>query len=80
MKDLYLADLRVNHGNSGGPVYSARSGAVIGVCVAFELADIESRNLPEAGSLLKYNAGISVIVPALYVSNLLKKNGLKWQE
>jgi S1-C subfamily serine protease len=32
--DSYLADMHVNPGNSGGPVYSVENGAVIGVCVA----------------------------------------------
>src|SRR6266850_1140164 len=33
--DSYLADMHVNPGNSGGPVYSVEQGSVIGICVSF---------------------------------------------
>jgi hypothetical protein len=36
--DRYLADLEVNGGNSGGPVYRLTDAAVIGVCVATQTA------------------------------------------
>ena len=36
MKDSYIADVAVNPGNSGGPVYLSTSGEVVGVCVALE--------------------------------------------
>ena len=35
--DSYLADVAVNPGNSGGPVYQISDGEVIGVCVAFRI-------------------------------------------
>lgn len=38
-KDVFLVDMHVNHGNSGGPVYSVETGRVIGVCDAFGLED-----------------------------------------
>jgi len=33
-RDIFLVDLHVNHGNSGGPVYSVETSAVIGMCDA----------------------------------------------
>jgi S1-C subfamily serine protease len=80
IEDRYLADLRVNHGNSGGPVYSISSGAVIGVCQAFELADVEAMNVPSVHVPLVYNSGISLFVPARYIAELLKKNNVKWSQ
>ncbi|HEV2862886.1 MAG TPA: S1C family serine protease [Pyrinomonadaceae bacterium] len=70
--DVYLADLTVNHGNSGGPVYSVSSGAVIGVCVAARFVPVQGPpNIP-----LSYNSGISLVVPSKYIVELLKKHGL----
>lgn len=72
VSDLYMANLVVNHGNSGGPVYIVSSGYVIGVCVAFKLAPLEGApNTP-----LGYNSGISFIVPSKYVIELLRNNNV----
>jgi S1-C subfamily serine protease len=63
---LYLGDIQVNHGNSGGPVYRVADGAIIGVVVQF-------RNTPESiTSGLEINSGLSVIVPIQRVLDLLK--------
>jgi S1-C subfamily serine protease len=80
--DFYIADVRVNPGNSGGPVYLVELGEVIGVCVAFDLAPVVygdgSHEPASAGNRpLSYNSGLSVIVPIRYVIDLLKKNSLK---
>jgi len=61
LSDLYLADMHVNPGNSGGPVFSVTDGSVIGVCVATITG-----------------AGLSFVVPAKYVIELLNKNHVKW--
>ncbi|WP_375444368.1 serine protease [uncultured Fibrella sp.] len=37
----YYADMQINHGNSGGPVFSTTSGEIIGVAVAFKPAQPE---------------------------------------
>lgn len=71
VKDHYLADLTVNHGNSGGPVYSTESGTVIGVCTAFECAPVESGG-PEIE--LGYNSGLSIVVPIRYGEDLLAEH------
>jgi hypothetical protein len=76
-----LADLRVNHGNSGGPIYSIATGAVIGVCEGFEGADVETGKLPSIkidDEPLVYNSGVSIFIPARYVTALLDKNKIMW--
>jgi S1-C subfamily serine protease len=35
--DSYVTDMRVNPGDSGAPVYSVASGAVIGICDSFDV-------------------------------------------
>ena len=69
--DSYLADIAVNPGNSGGPVYRVRDGSVIGVCVAFHVA--ESNHGTESSPFF-YNSGLSVIVPIKYGLELLSRH------
>jgi len=83
--DSYLADVRVNGGNSGGPVYSVKSAKVIGVCVSFHTAPVQYGNgnqerVTIEGRPLSYNSGLSDVVPIRYVIELLKKNNLTWKE
>jgi S1-C subfamily serine protease len=84
--DSYVADVRVNPGNSGGPVYLTKSGTVVGVCVSFQPASVMSKTNGEYrevtqpnGAPLVYNSGLSVVVPAKYVADLLKQNRVKFQ-
>lgn len=72
--DRYLGDLRANHGNSGGPVYSISTGKVIGICDAFVGAPVETTVILPVG--LSYNSGLAVIIPIKYAIDLLKKHGL----
>jgi S1-C subfamily serine protease len=80
--DSYLVDMHVNHGNSGGPVYSAENGAVIGICVSFNLAPVEhnGNNTNSTDQSLSFNSGLANVVPARYVIDLLKKRSLQWTE
>lgn len=81
MRDTYLADVQTNPGNSGGPVYSSEDGAVVGVLVAGKqtsvlLAGKEPVTLD--GTPLTADAGISLIVPAKYVVEMLERHGVAW--
>ena len=80
--DSYLVDMHVNHGNSGGPVYTIKDGGVIGICVSFNEAPVEHGNnapSPQADPLY-FNSGLGNVVPIRYAVELLKKNNLKWKE
>lgn len=67
--DAYLADVAVNPGNSGGPVYLQDDGSVIGVCVAFRIAEAEAGGMP-----LRYNSGLSIVVPIRYAVEMLARH------
>jgi S1-C subfamily serine protease len=69
IKDSYLADVAVNPGNSGGPVYLRDVGHVIGVCVAFRIAEADAGGVP-----LMYNSGLSIVVPINYGVELLGRH------
>ena len=57
-RSLYLGSILINHGNSGGPVYSDSDGRILGIVV-------EYRPAPEG------NSGLTVIVPIQRVLDLL---------
>jgi len=69
--DSYLADVAVNPGNSGGPVYRTSDGTVIGVCVAFKVASAQLETQP---SPFFYNSGLSVVVPIKYGLDLVSRH------
>jgi len=70
VKDSYLADVAVNPGNSGGPVYNVASGAIIGVCVAFRIAQLAL----DPNTTIPYNSGLSIVVPIKYGLELLARH------
>jgi S1-C subfamily serine protease len=99
VKDVYWADIRANHGNSGGPVFSVETNRVVGMQRAIAMANAEfSANaefngqpfaygvgLDNQGNVAKdsrgntlrpivYNSGLTEIIPAQFIANLLKKN------
>jgi S1-C subfamily serine protease len=66
----YLADVTVNPGISGGPVYRISDGGVIGVCVAFRIGrDSNGTGMPF------YNSGLSAVVPIKYGRELIARHG-----
>jgi hypothetical protein len=72
--ERYLADLEVNGGNSGGPVYLIETAAVIGVCVATRSAAVTRAGQPIIvnGVPLAYNSGLTVVIPSRYVDAMLR--------
>lgn len=74
--DVYLADVEVNPGNSGAPVYLSESATVIGVCVASLPSPIwDKTKKPQP---LFYSSGLTRVVPIRYVIELLEKHNLCW--
>jgi S1-C subfamily serine protease len=70
--DSYWADINVNPGNSGGPVYLAGDGSVIGVCVAYVPTKVRD---DEGGARnYYYNTGLAIVVPSRYVADLLESH------
>lgn len=81
--DSYLADVEINPGNSGAPVYLIENGKVIGVCVASKPApvrDQQGNNVILDGKELSYSSGLTVVVPSRYIIDLLNKHSLNWSE
>jgi S1-C subfamily serine protease len=80
VRDVYLADVQTNPGNSGGPAYRTSDGAVIGVLVAGRLTEVVADDGPAVvdGVALTADAGLSVLVPATYVVDLLDRNHVNW--
>ena len=67
--DSYLADVTVNPGNSGEPVYRISDGEVIGVCVAFRIG-----RGTNGTAMFFYNSGLSVVVPIKYGRELIARH------
>lgn len=81
--DTYLADVEANPGNSGGPIYLAENGAVIGVCVGSRLAPVRNQQgdtVSIGEQRLLYSSGLTEVVSAKYVIDLLKKNNVDYSE
>ena len=79
IRDVYLADVQSNPGNSGGPVYSVDDGSIIGVLVAGRLTDVSIGDKTAAevlGVKLTADAGLSIVVPCRYVVDMLERNGI----
>src|ERR1700692_508035 len=80
--DSYVTDMRVNHGDSGGPVNLVKTGAVMGLCNSFVLTAVTDENqdvvVTSARKRLVYNSGLANVVPAKYIVQILDKNNVKW--
>ena len=77
----YLADVEVNPGNSGGPVYLIDDTSVIGVCVATEGSPVW-HDRGEAAQILGHtlysSSGLAHIIPTKFVTEILEKNKLSF--
>lgn len=75
----YVADLQVNPGNSGGPVYAIGDASVLGVCVASRGSPVWLGNTrdPAAinGRTLMQFARLSEVIPSEYVIELVTQIG-----
>lgn len=78
--DTFLADVEVNPGNSGGPVYLAEDASVIGVCRGSLLSPVRDQQGNVDSRRLHYSSGLTIVVPARYVIELLRKHGLNWSQ
>lgn len=75
--ELYLGDVQVNPGNSGGPAYRVSDASVVGVVIATQMDIVKDREgkPPEVeGQPLEAfaNANIALIRPTSYVAELMK--------
>ena len=82
ISDVYLADIEVNPGDSGAPVYDIENATIIGLCVASKLAPVRDQNgdniiVNEKHYL--YSSGLTIIIPTLYISEFLKKNQIEYK-
>jgi S1-C subfamily serine protease len=77
----YLADVEVNRGNSGGPVYLVDESGVIGVCVASKGSPIFFDRGQVAKILdqeLYYSSGLTHVVPSTLIIELLERNKIHY--
>jgi len=75
--DCYFADVEVNPGNSGGPVYLIENAKVIGICVGSILTPISDR-MGQPINGLSYSSGLTKVVPVRYAINLLQRHSYSW--
>lgn len=74
---VYLADVAVNPGNSGGPVYRVSDGRVIGVCCAYRIAPLIFTDAQGGQATIEkrpvgLNSGLCVIAPIELVLTLVQ--------
>jgi putative serine protease PepD len=92
IQDIYWADMQANPGNSGGPFFSLVSGHVIGMVVAYRSTPVTFADSGQQGQgatqkpdgtisihPLVSNSGITIILPAHYIVELLRSNGLRYE-
>jgi S1-C subfamily serine protease len=92
-RDKYLGDLKVTHGNSGGPVFLSATGDIVGIVrgMATENATLAGNDLPAVGigqqndgtwtrGMIMYANGLTEIVPSSQIVTLLRANGVSFRE
>jgi S1-C subfamily serine protease len=74
----YLADIEVNPGNSGGPVYLVEDASIIGVCVALTGSNVWNEHGERQN--LFYSAGLTSIIPTTRIIELLDRHQISYNE
>ena len=78
--DRYLGDFPAHPGASGAPVFRISNQEVIGVCVGRKLtAVIDTSDSDKPVPDVATAAGLTVIVPAPFVADLLDRNGITYR-
>ena len=80
--DGYLADIEVNPGDSGAPVYDIENSTIIGLCVASKFAPVKDQNGDNVvvnGKQNYYSSGLTIVVPTTHISDLLKKHNIEFK-
>ena len=78
-KRVVLADMQVNFGNSGGPVYRVPDGAVVGLTSQYKNTWLVSQDLEvlKAGDKpIPLNSGLSVIAPTDHILVVAAEHGI----
>lgn len=84
--DMYLADIRSNPGNSGGPVFLLKDGSLIGMIEGAQLTNVLEWNETQGthspasidGSPLQADSGIEIVIPASHIQELLRSKGISF--
>jgi S1-C subfamily serine protease len=69
-RDLMIVSVSANHGNSGGPVISLRTGEVLGMIIQYVPAPLLQFN----GQGIPQQSGLMVAVPAKWIAELLDRH------
>jgi S1-C subfamily serine protease len=68
-REEIVLDIMVNPGNSGGPVFLASNGFVIGICRAHQLTPVLTAQGTASDAF--QNAGLSLVTPVRYLRDML---------
>lgn len=79
-RGIYLADVDTKLGYSGGPVFLADTGGVVGMCSAVMLLKVGDTGAAPLRFPLRYHSQITVLVPAAEVARILHAHGVAWHE
>jgi len=78
-RGLLFADFATRRGHSGGPVYLAESGDVVGVCVSV-VFNARTKGDHAIPFRVRQGSGLTLVIPARDLVALLNENGVPWRE